>query len=183
MRVPYISTICCLHTSKSNHYWFPCMCFLIGDIVAWWLRCQTSMPEVVRSIPAHGHAQVRPHCNTLRRGMNPWLLPDCTESGSICAQNVQHLEIHWRFNGVLSPGDNVRLVKSCEWLPQPVQDYKPIPLPLCPHLYGLYSCQRSKPGFSNPINETAPLFLYDTVKTATHSLKSAMDQTQHTLVE
>ncbi len=24
----------------------------------------------------------------------------------------------------------MRLVKSCEWLPQPVQDYKPIPLPL-----------------------------------------------------
>ncbi len=23
----------------------------------------------------------------------------------------------------------MRLVKSCEWLPQPVQDYEPIPLP------------------------------------------------------
>ncbi len=23
----------------------------------------------------------------------------------------------------------MKLVKSCEWLPQPVQDYKPIPLP------------------------------------------------------
>ncbi len=90
------------------------------------LRHHTSMLEVVGSIPA----QIRPHSNTLRQGMNPWLLPDCTESGSIGVQNVQHLKIRWRFNGVLSLGGNVRLVKSREWLPQPVQDYKPIPLPL-----------------------------------------------------
>ncbi len=68
--------------------------------------------------------------------MNAWLLPDCTESGSIGAQNVQHLEICWRLNGVLSPGGNVRLVNSCEWLLQPVQDYKPIPLPLPLELEG-----------------------------------------------
>ncbi len=85
-----------------------------------------TMPDVVGSITA----QVSTHSNTIRQGMNPWLLPDCTESGSIGAQNVQHLEIRWRFNGELSPGGNVRLVKSCEWLSQPVQDYKPIPLPL-----------------------------------------------------
>ena len=97
-----------------------------GRCVAWWLRHQASMPEVMGSIPAH----VRPHSNTLRQGMNPWLLLDCTESGSIGTQNVQHLEIRWRFNGVLSPESNVRLEKSCEWLPQPVQDCKPIPLPL-----------------------------------------------------
>ena len=84
------------------------------------------MLEVVGSILT----QVRPQSNTLRQGTNPWLLPDCTEGGSIGGQNVQHFEICWRFNGVLSPGGNVRLVKSCEWLPQPVQDYKPITLPL-----------------------------------------------------
>ncbi len=100
-------------------------CDCVVDVVAWWLRRRTSMLEVGNSIPA----QVRPHSNTLRQGMNPWLLLDCTESGSIGAQNVQHLEICWRFNGGLSPGGNVRLVTSCEWLPQPVQDYKPIPLP------------------------------------------------------
>ena len=79
------------------------------DVVAWWLRRRTFMPELVGSIPA----QVRPHSNTLRQCMNPWLLRDCAESGSIGAQDVQHLEIRWRFNGVLSPGGNVRLVKSC----------------------------------------------------------------------
>ncbi len=109
---------------------FCIMLYYNGDILAWWLRHRTSMPKVVGSIPA----QVRAHGNTLRQGMNPWLLPDCTESGSIGAQNVQHLEIRWRFNGVLSPGGNVRLGKSCGRLPLPVQDYKPIPLPL--YMYG-----------------------------------------------
>ncbi len=69
----------------------------IGGILAWWARRWISMPEVVGSIPA----QMRLHSNTLRQGMNPWLLPDCTKSGSMGVQNVQHLEIlHWRFGGV-----------------------------------------------------------------------------------
>ena len=38
-----------------------------GDVVAWWLRRLTSMPEVGGSIPA----QIRLHSNTLRQGMNP----------------------------------------------------------------------------------------------------------------
>ena len=100
--------------------------------MAWLLRRRTSMPEVVGSISA----QVRPHSNTFRQGMYPWLLPDCTEGGSIGAQNVQHLKICWRSNGVLSPGGNVRLLKSCEWLLQPVQDYKPIPFLLPLHFLG-----------------------------------------------
>ena len=60
-----------------------------GDMVAQWLGRRTSMPEVVGSNPA----SVRLHSNTLKQGMNPALLPDGTESGSIGAQNVQHLEI------------------------------------------------------------------------------------------
>ncbi len=85
------------------------------------------MQEVMGSKPA----SVRPHSNTLRQGMNPQLLTDRTGSESIGAQNVQHLEIlRLRFDRVLSPGGNVRLVKSCEWPPQIVQDYNPIPLPL-----------------------------------------------------
>ncbi len=39
------------------------------------------MTEVVGLIPA----QVRPHSNTIKQGMNPKLLLDCTESGSIGA--------------------------------------------------------------------------------------------------
>ncbi len=35
-----------------------------------------------------------------------------------------------QLNQSTGAGGNVRLVKSCEWLPQPIQDYKPIPLPL-----------------------------------------------------
>ncbi len=89
--------------------------------MAWWLRHRTSMPEVVGLIPA----QVRPHSNTLRKGIWTRLLPDRTESRYIGVQNVQHLEIHWRFNGVLSPGGNVRLVKSCEWLPTPTHAHAP----------------------------------------------------------
>ena len=61
----------------------------VGDVMAWRVRHWTSMPEAVRSSPT----QVRLHSNTLRLGMNPSLLPDCTESGSIGAQNVQHLKI------------------------------------------------------------------------------------------
>ncbi len=116
----------CLFGPKDNL--LSCLMLLpkLGGTSGGELRRRTSMPEVVGSIPA----QVRSHSNTLRQGMNPWLLPDCTERGSTGAQNVQHLEICWRFNGVLSPGGNVRIVKSCEWLPQQVQDYKPIPLPL-----------------------------------------------------
>ena len=106
--------------------WYICIICIRGDVMAWWLRRRTSMPGVVGLTPA----QVRPHSKTLRQGMNIRLLPDCTESGSIGVQNVQHLEIRWKFDGVLSPGCNVRLVKLCEWLLQPVQDYKPIPLPL-----------------------------------------------------
>ena len=67
--------------------------------MAWWVRLWTSMPEVVGSIS----------CSDLAAQ-----LPNCTESRSICVQNVQHLEIlNLRFGRVLSPGGNVRLVKPC----------------------------------------------------------------------
>ncbi len=67
--------------------------------MAWWIRHWTSMPEVVGSISCSDQAAQ---------------LPNCTVSGSIGVQNVQHLEIlNLRFDGVLSPGGNVRLVKSC----------------------------------------------------------------------
>ncbi len=62
---------------------------LMINIVAWWLAYRTSMPEVMGSNPA----LVRRTVPLSRQGMNPQLLPDCTESGSIGAQNVQHMEI------------------------------------------------------------------------------------------
>ena len=70
--------------------------------------------ETVGSIPA----QIRLHSNV------------GAQNTCIGGQNVQDLEIlHRRFDGVLSLGGNVVLVKSSESLPKLVQDYKPISLP------------------------------------------------------
>ena len=92
--------------------------------MAWWVRHWTSMPRDMVPNPA----KVRLHSTTRRQWKNS-LLPDCIERGSIGAQNVQHLEIlRWRFNLVLSPAGNVRLVKLCEYLLQLGQNYKLTPL-------------------------------------------------------
>ena len=77
---------------------------LLGDdIVAWWVRHGSSTP-------------LRSRCVVIPLGK--FWTPNgyrIAVSESIGVQNVQHMDIlRWSFDGVLSPGGNVRIVKLFE---------------------------------------------------------------------
>ena len=105
------------------------------------------MPEVVGWFPLRSGHTVIPLCKV-------WT-PDCYRIALRVDLYVRKMCSTWKFfEGSMEFSHrevmtNVRLVKSCEWLPHPVQDYKPIPLPL---FFPIVSCQTCREFYKPYIN-------------------------------